>query len=84
MAPDLILPENLDTIFASAETFSRTISEATDGKFHIQIFPPNEIVPGLQAADAVTNGSVEMCQTASTIMSARTRPSPSAPRCPSA
>ena len=65
MAPDLVLPENLDTIFASAETFSRTISEATDGKFHIQIFPPNEIVPGLQAADAVTNGSVEMCQTAS-------------------
>ena len=58
-------PKNLDTIFACAETFSRTISEATDGKFHIQVFPPNEIVPGLQAADAVTNGSVEMCQTSS-------------------
>ena len=58
-------PKNLDTIFACAEGFSRTISEATDGKFHIQVFPPNEIVPGLQAADAVTNGSVEMCQTSS-------------------
>ena len=58
-------PKNLDTIFACAETFSRTISEATDGRFHIQVFPPNEIVPGLQAADAVTNGSVEMCQTSS-------------------
>jgi TRAP-type mannitol/chloroaromatic compound transport system substrate-binding protein len=58
-------PKNLDTIFACTETFSRTISEATDGRFHIQVFPPNEIVPGLQAADAVTNGSVEMCQTSS-------------------
>jgi TRAP-type mannitol/chloroaromatic compound transport system substrate-binding protein len=58
-------PRNLDTIFACAETFARTISEATDGRFHIQVFPPSEIVPGLQAADAVTNGSVEMCQTSS-------------------
>ncbi len=58
-------PKTLDTIFAVAETFSRTVSEATDGNFHIQVFPPNEIVPGLQAADAVTNGSVEMCQTSS-------------------
>ena len=58
-------PKTLDTIFAVAETFSRTVSEATDGNFHIQVFPANEIVPGLQAADAVTNGSVEMCQTSS-------------------
>ncbi len=58
-------PKNLDTIFAVAETLSRTVSDATDGNFHIQVFPSNEIVPGLQAADAVTNGSVEMCQTAS-------------------
>ena len=58
-------PKTLDTIFAVAETFSRTVSSATDGNFHIQVFPPNEIVPGLQAADAVTNGSVEMCQTSS-------------------
>ena len=29
------------------------------------MFASNEIVPGLQAADAVTNGTVEMCHTAS-------------------
>jgi len=58
-------PKSLDTIFGAAELFSKYISEATDGNFHIQVFPANEIVPGLKAADAVTNGSVEIAQTAS-------------------
>ena len=40
------------------------MAEATDGKFQIQVFAGGEIVPGLQAADAVTNGTVEMCHTA--------------------
>ena len=44
---------------------ARRLSEATDNKFQIQPFAAGEIVPGLQAADAVTNGTVEMCQTAS-------------------
>ena len=39
MAPDLVLPEVLDTIFGVAEMFSRTVSEATDGNFQIQVFP---------------------------------------------
>ena len=58
-------PKSLDTIFGAADTFSKAIAEATDGKFQIQVFASNEIVPGLQAADAVTNGTVEMCHTAS-------------------
>jgi TRAP-type mannitol/chloroaromatic compound transport system substrate-binding protein len=58
-------PKSLDTIFGAAEVFSKYVSEATDGKFHIQVFPANEIVPGLKAADAVTNGSVEIAHTAS-------------------
>ena len=37
----------------------------TDNKFQIQVFASGEIVPGLQAADAVTNGTVECCHTAS-------------------
>jgi TRAP-type mannitol/chloroaromatic compound transport system substrate-binding protein len=45
--------------------FSKAVSEATDGKFQIQVFAAGEIVPGLQAADAVTNGTVEVCHTAS-------------------
>jgi TRAP-type mannitol/chloroaromatic compound transport system substrate-binding protein len=41
------------------------VAEATDNKFQIQIFAAGEIVPGLQAIDAVQNGTVEMCHTAS-------------------
>ena len=37
----------------------------TDNKFQIQLFAAGEIVPGLQALDAVSNGTVEMCHTAS-------------------
>ncbi|MGE3144845.1 MAG: TRAP transporter substrate-binding protein [Pseudorhodoplanes sp.] len=58
-------PKSLDTIFGAAETFSKAVAEATDNKFQIQVFAAGEIVPGLQAADAVTNGTVEMCHTAS-------------------
>ena len=58
-------PKSLDTIYGAAELFAKYVSEATDGRFQIQCFPANEIVPGLKAADAVTNGSVEMCHTAS-------------------
>jgi TRAP-type mannitol/chloroaromatic compound transport system substrate-binding protein len=57
-------PKSLDTLFGAAELFSKTVAEATDNKFQIQVFAAGEIVPGLQAADAVTNGTVEMCQTA--------------------
>ncbi len=42
-------PKSLDTIFGAAETFAKYVSDATDGKFHIQVFPANEIVPGLKA-----------------------------------
>jgi TRAP-type mannitol/chloroaromatic compound transport system substrate-binding protein len=58
-------PKALDTIFGAAETFSKFVSEATDGKFQIQVFAAGEIVPGLEAANAVSAGTVEMCHTAS-------------------
>lgn len=56
-------PKSLDTIFGAAETFARAVSEATDGKFQIQVFAGGEIVPPLQALDAVQNGTVELCHT---------------------
>ena len=37
----------------------------TDGKFQIQVFAGGEIVPALQALDAVTNGTVEAAHTVS-------------------
>jgi TRAP-type mannitol/chloroaromatic compound transport system substrate-binding protein len=58
-------PKALDTIFGAADLFAKYVAEATDNKFQIRVFPANEIVPGLKAADAVTNGSVEICHTAS-------------------
>jgi TRAP-type mannitol/chloroaromatic compound transport system substrate-binding protein len=58
-------PKSLDTIFGASDVFAKAVAEATDNKFQIQVFAGGEIVPGLQAADAVTNGQVEMAHTAS-------------------
>ena len=57
-------PKSLDAIFGGADTMAKAVAEATDNKFQIQVFAAGEIVPGLQAADAVSNGTVEMCHTA--------------------
>ncbi len=58
-------PKSLDTIFGGAQDIANHVSAATDGNFNIQIFAAGEIVPGLQAADAVSSGTVEMCHTCS-------------------
>ena len=58
-------PKSLDTLWGTLELFCKRIAEITDNKFQIQPFAAGEIVPGLQAADAVTNGTVEVAQTAS-------------------
>jgi len=57
-------PKSLDTLYGGAEQFAKYVAEATDNKFQIQCFAAGEIVPGLQATDAVSNGTVEMCHTA--------------------
>ncbi|MHB0951233.1 MAG: TRAP transporter substrate-binding protein [Allorhizobium sp.] len=56
-------PKSLDIIFGAAEDIARSVSEATDGNFTIQSFAAGEIVPPLQAADAVASGTVEMAHT---------------------
>jgi TRAP-type mannitol/chloroaromatic compound transport system substrate-binding protein len=57
-------PKSLDTLYGGAEHFAKYVAEATDNKFQIQTFAAGEIVPGLQATDAVSSGTVEMCHTA--------------------
>jgi TRAP-type mannitol/chloroaromatic compound transport system substrate-binding protein len=47
-----------------AETVTRMVAEATDNQFQIQLFAAGEIVPALQAMDAVSSGTVEACHTA--------------------
>ncbi len=57
-------PKGLDTIFGAADTFSKTVSAATGGKFQISIHPAGEIVPPFQVVDAVQNATVEAAHTA--------------------
>jgi TRAP-type mannitol/chloroaromatic compound transport system substrate-binding protein len=58
-------PKSLDTLHGAAELFAKAVADASDNKFQIKVFAAGEIVPGLNAADAVQSGTVEMCHTAS-------------------
>ncbi|THF62326.1 ABC transporter substrate-binding protein [Pseudothauera nasutitermitis] len=58
-------PKSLDTLYGTSELLAQRLREITDGKFDIRIFPSGELVPGLQALDAVQHGTVEMCHTCS-------------------
>ncbi len=55
----------MDTIYGAAEVIATGGAALTDNKFQIRVFPAGEIVPGLQAADAIQAGTVEACHTAS-------------------
>jgi TRAP-type mannitol/chloroaromatic compound transport system substrate-binding protein len=56
-------PKSLDTFYGASEIIAKTVAELTDNKFQITVFAAGELVPGLQAADAVSAGTVEMCHT---------------------
>ncbi|MBN9594498.1 MAG: TRAP transporter substrate-binding protein [Afipia sp.] len=58
-------PKSLDTIYGGGEQLAKYVAEMTDNKFQIQVFAAGEIVPGLQALDATSNGTVEMSHTVS-------------------
>src|SRR5215469_3227178 len=58
-------PKSLDTLYGCSEQFAKYVAEMTDNKFQIQVFAAGEIVPGLQALDATSNGTVEMSHTVS-------------------
>jgi TRAP-type mannitol/chloroaromatic compound transport system substrate-binding protein len=55
--------KNTDILFAASTEIAESVKEASDGNFTIQTFAAGEIVPGLQAADAVSNGTIEMAHT---------------------
>ncbi|HEV2154615.1 TRAP transporter substrate-binding protein DctP [Bradyrhizobium sp.] len=57
-------PKSLDTLYGGCEYFTKKVAEITDNKFQIQPFAAGEIVPGLQVLDAVSNGTVEIGNTA--------------------
>jgi len=58
-------PRSLTTIFGACEVLVERISAMTDGRFEIRIFPPGELVPGLQVLDAVQQGTAHIGQTGS-------------------
>jgi TRAP-type mannitol/chloroaromatic compound transport system substrate-binding protein len=58
-------PRSLDTLYGTLEVICKAVAEMTDNRFQLEPSPAGEIVPGLEAADAVTKGAVEMAQTAS-------------------
>lgn len=58
-------PRSLDVIYGSAEHFAQRVSELTDGRFTIRVYPAGELVPGLQVMDAVQQGTVHLGHTAS-------------------
>jgi len=53
-------PRSLDTLFGGSEQFAKYVSESTNGKFNVRLFPAGEIVPPLQVLDAVQKNTVEM------------------------
>ncbi|HYZ32835.1 MAG TPA: TRAP transporter substrate-binding protein DctP [Crenalkalicoccus sp.] len=53
----------LDITWGTSEYMCRAVAEITGGRFRIQPFAAGELVPGLQAMDAVQSGSVEMAHT---------------------
>jgi TRAP-type mannitol/chloroaromatic compound transport system substrate-binding protein len=57
-------PKSLDTIYGGGAELVKYVADMTDNKFQIQLFAAGEIVPGLQALDAVSNSTVELAQTA--------------------
>ncbi len=58
-------PKSLDTIYGAAEIMSKRVSQLTDGRFNIRVFPGGELVPALQVMDAVQAGTIEMGHSAS-------------------
>ena len=64
MATDGELAEVARYAVRRLRIFLLRVAEITDNRFQIQSFAAGEIVPGLQALDAVSNGTVEMGNTA--------------------
>jgi TRAP-type mannitol/chloroaromatic compound transport system substrate-binding protein len=54
-------PKSLDVVFGGVVAMAERLAAMTDGKFRIQVFSRDEIVPGAQLLDAVRDGSLESC-----------------------
>ena len=46
-------PKSLDTLYGACEFMARRVADLSENRFQLQVFASGEIVPGLQALDAV-------------------------------
>ena len=57
-------PRNLDFLHGAAEHVAERVDALTGGRFQIRVYPPGELVPGLEVMDAVQQGTVHCGLTA--------------------
>lgn len=57
-------PKSLEIVFGSADLICRRVSEMTDGHFTVTPYEAEELVPGLEVLDAVSDGTVACGHTA--------------------
>ena len=57
-------PKSLDTIYSSADVFSKAIKDMSGGKFEVSVHAGGELMPAFGVVDGVQNGTVEIAHTA--------------------
>jgi TRAP-type mannitol/chloroaromatic compound transport system substrate-binding protein len=57
-------PKSLDTLFGVCDVFAKHVSDMTGGKFTITTHAAGELMPAFGVLDGVSNGTVEMANTA--------------------
>ena len=57
-------PKSLDTLFGACDVFAKKVSDMTGGKFVISTHAAGELMPAFGVLDGVSNGTVEMANTA--------------------
>ena len=57
-------PKSLDTLFGVCDVFAKKVNELSGGKFTITTHAAGELMPAFGVLDGVSNGTVEMANTA--------------------
>ena len=57
-------PKSLDTLFGVCDVFAKKVTELSGGKFTITTHAAGELMPAFGVLDGVSNGGVEMANTA--------------------
>ncbi len=57
-------PKSLDTLFGVCDVFAKKVGEMTGGRFQITTHAAGELMPAFGVLDGVSNGTVEMANTA--------------------